>query len=175
MTIEKKNKLIYSGELVFFAIAFFVIGLLELLKVIVLSDRFQLIFKILTLVGATWLVADFFWTLLNKKRRANNDLLDKIIMLPLAIYLYGYDSPGFVVARAYEYYQVGVPIAFFYITCSYLFQGIYHYYRPIPLIVQAIEEETKDQEQKAIEAEVINEENKEEPQIENEEHKEGEE
>ena len=175
MTIEKKNKLIYSGELVFFAIAFFVIGLLELLKVIVLSDRFQLIFKILTLVGATWLVADFFWTLLNKKRRANNDLLDKIIMLPLAIYLYGYDIAGFVVARPYEYYQVGVPVAFFYITCSYLFQGIYHYYKPIPLIVQAIEEETKDQEQKAIEAEVINEEHKEEPQIENEEHKEGEE
>ena len=175
MTIEKKNKLIYSGELVFFAIAFFVIGLLELLKVIVLSDRFQLIFKILTLVGATWLVVDFFWTLLNKKRRANNDLLDKIIMLPLAFYLYGYDIAGFVVARPYEYYQVGVPIAFFYITCSYLFQGIYHYYKPIPLIVQAIEEETSAQKQKETPTEEIKEAVVEEVQIEKEETKEGEE
>ena len=175
MTIEKKNKLIYSGELVFFAIAFFVIGLLELLKVIVLSERFQLIFKILTLAGATWLVADFLWTLLNKKRRANNALIDKIIMLPLAAYLYGYDIAGFVVARPYEYYQIGVPIAFFYITCSYLFQGIYHYYKPIPLILQAIEEEIKDKEQKAAETEATNEATPEEPQVENKETKEGEE
>ncbi len=170
MTIEKKNKLIYSGELVFFAVAFLVIGLLELLKVIVLSDRFQLIFKILTLVGATWLVTDFFWTLLNKKRRANNDLLDKIIMLPLAIYLYAYDIAGFVVARPYEYYQIGVPIAFFYIACSYMFQGIYHYYKPIPLIVQAIEEETKAKEEKEKQTEV-----QEEPQVEKEKKDEGEE
>lgn len=173
MTIEKKNKLIYSGELVFFAVAFLVIGLLELLKVIILSDRFQLIFKILTLVGATWLVTDFFWTLLNKKRRANNDLLDKIIMLPLAIYLYAYDIAGFVVARPYEYYQIGVPIAFFYIACSYMFQGIYHYYKPIPLIVQAIEEETKAKEEKENQENQV--EVQEEPQPVIEESKEGEE
>ena len=148
MTIEKKNKLIYSGELIIISIIFLVLGILELLKVITLSDRFQLIFKIITLVGATWLTVDFFWTLLNKKRRANNDLLDKIIMLPLAIYLYAYDIAGFVVPRPYEYYQIGVPLVFFYIACSYIFQGVYHYYRPIPLIVQAIEEETKELEEK---------------------------
>ena len=168
MTIEKKNKLIYSGELVFFAVAFLVIGLLELLKVIVLSDRFQLIFKILTLVGATWLVVDFLWTFFNQKRRANNDIIDKIIMLPLAVYLYAYDISGFVVARPYEYYQIGVPIAFFYIACSYMFQGIYHYYKPIPLILQAIEEEEKAKEEK--EAEVV-----ETPQVEEEKKDKGEE
>ena len=148
MTIEKKNKLLYSGELVLIAIAFIVIGILELLKVIKLSDRFQLIFKILTLVGATWIITDFVWTLLSKKRRANYPLMDKIMLLPLAVYLYSFDIAGFVVARPYAYYQIGVPIAFFYIACAYMFQGIYHYYHPIPLLLQAIEEEKKEKEEK---------------------------
>ena len=148
MTIEKKNKLLYSGELILIAVVFLVIGLLELLKVIILSDRFQLIFKIITLVGATWLTFDFFWTFLSKKRRANNPLMDKAMLLPLAIYLYVFDIVGFATNRPYEYYQIGVPIAFFYIVCTYTFQSIYHYFNPIPLIVQAIEEETKAKEEK---------------------------
>ena len=152
MTIEKKNKLIYSGELILIAVVFIVIGTLELIRVINLSDRFQLIFKIITMVGATWLVADFVWTLLSKKRKANYPLMDKAMLLPLAIYLYAFDIAGFVVSRPYEYYQIGVPIAFFYIACAYTFQGIYHYYHPIPLLVQAIEEEIKEKEKKDIES-----------------------
>ena len=146
MTIEKKNKLIYSGELLLFAIVFLVIGILELVRVINLSDRFQLIFKIITLVGATWISADFIWTLCSKRRRENYGLLDKIMLLPLAIYLYAYDIAGFVVARPYEYYQIGVPIAFFYLCCVYTFQGIYHYFNPIPLLLKAIEEEIAEKE-----------------------------
>ena len=148
MNIEKKNKLIYSGELLLFAVVFLVLGILELLFIIRLSDRFQLIFKIITLVGATWLVADFFWTFFSKKRRVKNSLLDKIIVLPLAVYLYAFDIAGFVVARPYEYYQIGVPVVFFYITCAYTFEAIYHYYKPIPLILLAIEEEIKEKEEK---------------------------
>ena len=163
MTIEKKNKLIYSGELILIAVVFIVLGILELLKVITLSDRFQLIFKIITLVGATWLVTDFIWTLLSKKRRANYSLMDKIMLLPLAIYLYAFDIAGFIVPRPYEYYQVGVPVAFFYIACAYTFQGIYHYYHPIPILLQAIEEEKleKEEKEKAAKEEVPQEVNKE--------------
>ncbi len=160
LSIEQKNKLIYSGEFILIAAIFLVLGILELLFIIRLSDRFQLIFKIITLVGATWLVVDFVWALLSKKRRENSCMLDKIIMLPLAVYLYAYDIAGFVVARPYEYYQIGVPIVFFYITCSYTFQGIYHYYKPIPLIIQAIKEEELEKEQEAKEAEEIKEETK---------------
>ena len=164
MTIEKKNKLIYSGELLLFSVVFIVLGILELIHVINLSDRFQLIFKIITLVGATWLTFDFFWTLLSKKRRARNSLLDKAMLLPLAVYLYAFDIAGFVVARPYEYYQIGVPVAFFYISCAYIFQSIYHYYKPIPMLLEAIEEEKKEKEKKEQEAnqEQVQENNKEE-------------
>ncbi len=143
MDIEKKNKLIYSGEFILIALVFLILGILEILKVIIIGNNFQLIFKIVTLVGATWLVTDFFWTLLNKKRRAKECLLDKYIMLPMALYLYAFDIYGFIVQPAYEYYQIGIPIAFFYVSCAYIFQGIYHYYKPVPLILEAIEEEKK--------------------------------
>ena len=162
MTIEKKNKLIYSGELILFAIVFLVLGILELVRVINLSDRFQLIFKIITLVGATWIITDFVWTLLSEKRRANYGLLDKIMLLPLACYLIGFDIAGFVVARPYEYYQIGVPIAFFYLACVYTFQGIYHYYNPVPILMKAIEEEIAEKE-KAAQAEIQEETKPEEP------------
>ena len=148
MSIEKKNKLIYSGELILFSVVFLVIGVLELVKVIPLSERFQLIYKILTLVGATWMVIDFIWSLLSKKHRKSSPLMDKIMMLPLAVYLYSFDIAGFVYPRSYEYYQIGVPMAFFYIACAYLFQGVYHYYKPIPALIEAIEEEIKEKEAK---------------------------
>lgn len=165
LSIEKKNKLIYSGELIVISVVFLVIGILELLSVIKLSERFQLIFKIVTLVGASWIVIDFAWVMLSKKRRARNSLLDKVMLLPLAAYLFGFDIAGFVYPRNYSYYQIGVPLAFFYFACAYLFQGVYHYYVPIPLIKEAIEEEEKEAAQKALEE--ANKEN-EEPQKEEE-------
>ena len=87
----RKIKLIYSGELLLIAVAFLVIGFLELFQVIRIKDIIQLIFKIVTLVGATWLVIDFIWTLLSPKKRAKNCLMDKAMLLPLAVYLYLFD------------------------------------------------------------------------------------
>ena len=140
---EKKVKFIYSGELLAIAIVFFVLGMLKLFSVIPTSDNSQLIFKIVTLGGATLMVSDFFWCLFSPRRRKKNSLLDKVMVLPLAIYLFAYDIAGFVVNRPSSYYQIGVSMVFFYITCIYVFQAIYHYYHPIPMMIEAIEEEEK--------------------------------
>ena len=148
---EKRIKWIYSGELLIFAVVFIVLGILELLAVIKLSERFQLIFKIVTLVGATWLVTDFVWVMLSPKRKAKNAVMDKAMMLPLALYLYVFDILGFVLQPGYGYYQVGVPAAFFYIACAYAFQGIYHYYHPVPMVVEMLEEAKKENEPKPAE------------------------
>lgn len=152
----KRIKWVYSGELLFIAVVFLVIGILELLKVITLKDRFQLIFKIVTLAGATWILVDFLWTLFSGKKRAKNSLMDKIMLLPLAIYLYVFDIVGFVSERPYEYYQVGIPLALFYFSCAYIFQAIYHYYHPIPMVIQMIEEAKKDAEEKQMEQDRLN-------------------
>ena len=138
----RKIKWFYSGELLLIAVVLLTLGILELLHVITLKDRFQLIFKIVTLIGATWLLVDFFWTYFSPKRRAKNSLMDKIMLLPLAPYLYAFDIIGFVNPRPYEYYQIGVPLVFFYIACAYVFQAIYHYYHPIPMVIEMINEAT---------------------------------
>jgi len=148
MTIEKKNKLIYSGEFVGIALIFLVIGILKLVDIIKFSENARLIFKILTLAGSTWMFVDFFWTALSPKRKAKECFLDKCIMLPLAVYLYAFDIYGFVANPAYEYYQIGVPIALFYVSVAYIYMGVYHYYKPVPLIVQAIQEELEEQKNK---------------------------
>ena len=69
--------------------------------------------------------------------------MDKAMMLPLAIYLYVFDISGFVLQPGYGYYQIGIPAAFFYIACAYAFQGIYHYYHPVPTVLEMIEEAQK--------------------------------
>ena len=148
----RKIKWIYSGELLLIAVVFLVIGFLELLKVITIKDWVQLAFKIVTLAGAAWLIADFVWTLLSPKKRAKNSLLDKAMMLPLAPYLMAFDIVGLVTERPYQYYQIGMPIVFFYIACAYIFQGIYHYYHPVPMVVEMIDEAIKEEEAKEAEA-----------------------
>ena len=143
----KKIKLIYSVELLVFAVVFLVLGILELLAVIKLSERFQLIFKIITLVGATWLITDFTWVMLSPKRKKKNSVLDKAMMLPLALYLYVFDILSFILKPGYGYYQVGVPAAFFYVSCVYVFQGIYHFYNPVPSVIEMIEEIEKEEQE----------------------------
>ena len=88
---KTKVKLIYSGELLVFAIVFFVIGLLEMLKVITISDTYHTIFNWVTIFGGVWLIADTIWALVSKKRQKRVSLLDKFIMLPLGIYLIAFD------------------------------------------------------------------------------------
>ena len=157
----KKLKLFYSGELMIFAVVFMVLGFLQLFRIITFSERFQMIFKIVSLVGASWLLFDFFWTLLSKKKRKNNSLLDKSMMVPLAVYLYIFDIVGFILTPNYGYYQIGVPIAFIYISCAYIFQSIYHYYHPIPIIQveidKALADEETEEEQPVVEEQITEE------------------
>ena len=154
----KKVKLIYSGELLAFAVVFLVLGFLELFVVIKLSERAQLIFKIITLAGATFITGDFIWLMCSEKRKKKNCIIDKVMLLPLAVYLYVFDIVGFVMKPGYGYYQIGIPIAFMYFACVYIFQGIYHYYKPVPLVLEMIEEiknpkiEENNEEKEAVEA-----------------------
>ena len=52
-----KAKLIYSGELLIFAIAFLIIAILEFTQVIKINETHHTFFNWLTLFGGTWLIA----------------------------------------------------------------------------------------------------------------------
>ena len=142
-----KMKLFYSGELILIAIVFLVMAILDLTYVLHLKDTVITIFNWITLFGGLWLIIDFFWTLLSPKKRAKNCLLDKIISLPAGIYLITFDLIALIgnidKTIHYDFYRLGISIAFLYIAANYTFQGIYHWFHPVPMLLAefAAEEE----------------------------------
>ena len=147
MSLEKKTKLIYSGELMLFAILFLVLATLEILHVIGKRHIMLVIFNWVTIFGGTWMLVDFFWVLFSKKRRKKNSLLDKALLIPLGIYLITFDIICFCNAPIVDvednFRRLMMGIAFYYIGVIYLFQSIYHYFVPVPSLIQAIEDAYK--------------------------------
>ena len=140
----KKYKLIYSGELVFIAIVAIVLGTLIWVRVLGKSDHFPYVYTILTMIGAAWIIADFIWASASKKRRARISYLDKILNLPLGLGLIAFDIYSLVTGLSQDVYQAKyVAIFFLYIAINYIFQGIYHYFVPVPGFLESLKEEEK--------------------------------
>lgn len=144
----RKAKKIYTFELLAFVVIFLTLGILILTKVWVLGGNLRLVFAIITMVGTTWAFADFIWMLASKKRRAKNSMLDKVLLLPLAGAIFVIDIITFVqgVDATKELHQYAVGIAFSYIALIYSVEAIYHWYHPLPMIVEAAKEDQKKKE-----------------------------
>ena len=147
MDPEKKMKLIYSIELLVFSVVFLVLGILEMSNVIHISARYSLIFRWVTIFGGCWVLIDFFWAFFSKKRQKRVAIIDKIILLPLGLYLITYDIIGFAlnpnIETTYAFYQFGMSGPFIYIACVYIFEGIYHWYHPVPGLLDGLNEKDK--------------------------------
>ena len=146
-TASKKARLIYSGELLFFAIIFAVIATLEITRVLTIRDWVLIVFNWLTIFGGTWMIVDFFWVLFSKKRRKKNSLIDKILLVPLGIYLITYDILCFAnIIVDYDPKMYMMTSAFYYLTAIYIFQAIFHFFIPVPALLEDEEEEKKETE-----------------------------
>ena len=146
-----KVKLFYSGELIIIAIIFIVVAVLKFTAVIPYNATRHAIFNWVTLFGGLWTITDFIWALLSKKRRQKVSMLDKALLLPAGIYLIAFDL--FCLISKPEdpmIYRCGFPIAISYLCLCYIFEGIYHFYYPIPGLLAAVEE--VDEEEKVEEA-----------------------
>ena len=143
-----KAKLIYSGELIIIAIVFLVVAILKFTNVIPYNATRHLVLNWITLFGGTWVIVDFVWALLSKKRRPRISLLDKALHLPVGIYLVTFDL-FCIITRPDNpmIYRCGFPIAISYLCLCYIFEGIYHFYHPIPGILEAVVE-VDDEEEK---------------------------
>ena len=140
----KKYKLIYSGELIVIAIVAIVLGTLIWVRVLGKSDHFPYVYTILTMIGAAWIIIDFIWASLSKKRRLRVSYLDKILNLPLGLGLIAFDIYSLVTGLSQDVYQAKyVAIFFLYIAINYIFQGIYHYFVPVPGFIESLKEEEK--------------------------------
>ena len=140
---EKKVKLIYSGELLLFAVIFLVFGILKITKVMGYSETRRIVFNWITIFGGAWGITDFIWAICSKKRQQRISMIDKILLLPLAIFIITFDFISLIAKPANDnFYIYSVGAAFLYVAVIYTFESIYHYYNPIPGLLDD-EEETK--------------------------------
>ena len=140
---EKKVKLIYSGELLLFAIIFLVFGILKITKVMGYSETRRIVFNWITIFGGAWGIADFIWAICSKKRQQRISMIDKVLLLPLAIFIMTFDFISLIAKPANDnFYIYCVGAAFLYVAVIYTFESIYHYYKPIPGLFDD-EEESK--------------------------------
>ena len=145
MDIMTKAKLIYSIELAIFAVIFLVLAILKFTSVIGTNATRLKVFNWITLFGGSWIVVDFFWAMLDKKRQKRIAIIDKCIHLPAGLYLISFDlycliaNPD-VTSPICKY---GVPIILSYLCLCYSFEAIYHFKYPVPGLLD-IEKEEKD-------------------------------
>lgn len=153
----KKTKLIFLGEYILISLVFLVLIILKLTDVLK-SDNFikSTIFNIVTLLGGIWLISDFIWATFSKKRRPKISYLDKCLHLPIGIYLIIFDiislinwnASNYIGVSSYNWFKYGIVIVFIYIVIDYSFEGIYHYFYPIPEMLKMAEEMKKEEEEK---------------------------
>ena len=153
---QKKIKLIYSGELLAFAILFLVFGILKITKVMGYNETRRIVFNWITIFGSTWLIIDLLWGLFSKKRRQRISILDKFLALPIALFMLTFDFISLIAKpENTEFYIYSIGVAFLYISAIYSFQSIYHYFNPIPGLLEEEEEDknTENLEEKPVKSE----------------------
>ena len=139
---ETKVKLIYSGELLIFALVFAAIAILKVLKVIPHNPTRTLVFNFITLAGVTWGLTDFIWTMASKRKRAKACLIDKFTLLPLILFMLTYDLICLISKPENEnFYIYMLSGALFYVAIIYTFQGIYHYFNPLKSLMEEVEKD----------------------------------
>lgn len=130
-----KAKLIYSGELLIFAIVFGTLGSLVLSGIINIGDWKKAAFVWVTLFGGILVCADFIWLLCSPKRQKKNSWIDKILPLPSAAFLIGYDLYS-IINNDDSFIRYVMGGVFLYLTAVYLFEGIYHWFHTHPYLLE---------------------------------------
>ena len=155
MSLEKKGKLLYSGELILIGIVFIVLAILRFVNTIGYNETKRQIFNWVTIFGSSFLVLEFIWTLFSKKKQAKACWIDKILNVIAAVYVVSFDIYCFIQGANLdqEIYKYGICILFTYIAVNNMFQGVYHYFKPTKALLAAIEEDTKRMEEEQLQVE----------------------
>ncbi len=144
MDPKTKVKLMFMAEYMIIGLVFGVIAILILCNVIKIGWKYKVLFKYLTLAGGVWVIANFFWTLLSKKRRTKTSLLDKALALPASLYLIPMDIYAIIMDPDTSFYKLLVCVPFIYLALVYLFEGPYHFKYPTPEVLAALEDEEEE-------------------------------
>lgn len=157
-----KAKLIYTIEISIFALAFLVIAILQIVRVIKFGETHLRVINWITIFGASIGVLDFIWFLNSPVRRKKNSMLDKCLLVPLMIYILVFDIICFINYEnpQVDLAQIMIPIALIYVSAVYTLEAVYHWYKPVPMLFEALEEE-KENPQEEVNPDVDNNSNQE--------------
>ena len=152
----KKVKLVYTIELLVFAAIFLTLGILFITGVIPVNEWKRIAFPYVTMIGGLWMIASFIWVLASPAKRKKSSLLDKVILVPLALSLLTFDIIAFANnlvhlpsgAETHIAFRYVMGSAFLYLTFAYLVQAIYHWKYPIPMLLEAIGANSQEEENK---------------------------
>ncbi|HPS18907.1 MAG TPA: hypothetical protein PLR04_02140 [Bacilli bacterium] len=145
-----KAKLIYSGEILLFAIIFLALGVLFLTRVIAVQDYKKWLFPILTMLGGIWNTAELIWALISPNKRKKTSLLDKWLLMPASLAFLGFGSYALIAMSVNPanpfldlFFPTYIGVTILYSSAVYFFQSIYHFYFPVPALIIAVEEDRK--------------------------------
>lgn len=137
-----KAKLLIQGEYLLISLIFLACGILKIFDILKSSELRAHIFNFVTLAGSLWVIADFLWCTISKKKRAKVTYLDKILALPLGLYLLVFDIISLIRwTNVDDWYKYGISIAFFLIFLVYSFEAVYHWFYPTKMLLEAVEQD----------------------------------
>ncbi len=150
-----KAKLIYTIELIVFSLIAIALGILFLLGIIKVLDWKKWAFTIITLIGGCWAIIDFIWTIKSEKKRKKNSLLDKVLLLPSALALIVLDiislinlikDNSFTGFNGVNLFRYEIGVALLYVALVFIIEAIYHWYHPLPILIEDDNKEDKSKE-----------------------------
>ena len=137
----KKAVKMYTIELLVFAVVFIVLGVLELLGIIGNNTGWRSVFVYITLVGVVVFIVMSIITLSTPEKRAKNSVLDKVILIPGPVAILVLDIFTLIngVEESATLHRYIIGFVFLYFGACYIFQAVYHYFFPLPLIYEVDE------------------------------------
>ncbi|MBR5990548.1 MAG: hypothetical protein IK034_01765, partial [Bacilli bacterium] len=88
------------------------------------------------------------WFFASKKKRAKGSMLDTLLLIPVPCVMIPIDIIHLVnQAIPNEDYKYIISAALFYVTTIYVIEAIYHWFNPLPLLVEAAKEEDEKKEE----------------------------
>ena len=150
----KKTKMIFLLEYIAIAVILILVGFLRLFEVIKFSEQRLLVYNILTLIGFAYITFDLIWYIASKKKRERSDLIDKLLPIPLAIFLLVFDI--LVLAKIItdpSIIKYCISAVLLYAGAYSLSMGIYHHFKPSKMLLLAVEEEYQGKQKELLESE----------------------
>lgn len=138
-----KEKMILTIEYLVFTILFLILGILILVDIIPIKGTFRKVLIYVSTAGSLFIIFDLFWTIFSKKRRKKWSLIDKILAFPAGVsvfvvniltFIWGFDN-------TIDLHETFVGYLFCYLAFVYLFEGIYHYFKPQPMLLEELKKE----------------------------------